>query len=269
LKGALSVLAFVIGLGMSRSLIGAAGGMAAGWWATFLLFDFPAGRRFISGSLRPAFAVVPMRELFFTALPLGIGLVLISLATNVPRYFVAHHRGEEDVGIYSAIANLTLASMSVMMALCQVMAPRLSRAYASRDLRGYVRLVRHLTTIGLVLGLLGIVIAVVAGAPVLRLVYTSEFASAAPVFVIVMIAGLTNNLLCACGFIVNAAGLFRPQVPLQLFNLISLVIACALLVPETGILGAAWATVVASALNVIAGFGLVLHGVRKLRPKMS
>jgi O-antigen/teichoic acid export membrane protein len=264
LKGALSVLVFVVSLSVSRSLTIATAAMAVAWWATFLLYDLAAGRRLIPGSLRPLFDREPLRELFMTALPLGVGLTIISLAANVPRYFIVHHLGEEELGIYSAIANLMLVSMSVMMALGQVMAPRLSRCYVNRDVSGYVQVIRKLTTVAIALGVLGVVIASVAGAPLLELIYASEYVHAAPVFVLAMVAALVNNLLAVCGFAVTAAGLFRPQVPLQLLNVVTLLIACAILVPERGIVGAAWATVLASTLHVISGACLVLYAIRKI-----
>ena len=64
----------------------------------------------------------------WTALPVGLVLMLISLSVNVPRYFISHHHGQRELGVYSAIANLMVAGTMVMTALGQAASPRLASA---------------------------------------------------------------------------------------------------------------------------------------------
>jgi O-antigen/teichoic acid export membrane protein len=203
----------------------------------------------------------------WTALPLGIGITLVSLQTNVPRYFLARYWSEADLGEFSAIANLMVIGMSMVTALGQVLAPRLARSHAARDRNSYLVTSKRFFLAAAELGALGVIVAIVAGGPLLSLIYTAEYASASRILILVMLAGLGGHMLAVMGFMINAANVFRPQVPLQALSLAVVVLVSWLAIPKYGIAGAAVALMVTNGVTVVWGAGLAWHCVRRLGPR--
>src|SRR5690606_15019377 len=94
-------------------------------------------------------------ELTSIAFPLGLVMLLLSLNTNLPRYFIQHEYGERALGFYSAIAYLMIAGTIVVSALGQSASPRLARQYAEGNLSAYKRLLSKLILVGIGLGVAG------------------------------------------------------------------------------------------------------------------
>ena len=57
------------------------------------------------------------------ALPLGLTMMLISLNSNVPRYFIRNHAGSRVLGFFAAIASLMIAGNLVINAAGQTVLP--------------------------------------------------------------------------------------------------------------------------------------------------
>jgi O-antigen/teichoic acid export membrane protein len=139
----------------------------------------------------------------------------------------------------------------VFTALGQVTIPKLTRLYVARDRAGYLRLLRLLCLVSVSLGLAGILVAVVAGKPLLTLLYTEEYASSVDILILTMAAGLGAYLVSAAGVALVSAGQFSTPLPLQAFNLVIVTLGCALLVPRLGALGAAWVIVAANLATML------------------
>jgi O-antigen/teichoic acid export membrane protein len=251
IKGVLSVIAVTALLATTGSLQTACVGFAAAWFVTLLVFDVPTGRLTFDQPMAPQFKRPSLRQLGRSALPLGIVMMLASFANNVPRYFISHHEGDAELGIFSAIANLMIAGHTVFTALGQVTIPKLTRLYVARDRAGYLRLLRLLCLVSVSLGLAGILVAVVAGKPLLTLLYTEEYASSVDILILTMAAGLGAYLVSAAGVALVSAGQFSTPLPLQAFNLVIVTLGCALLVPRLGALGAAWVIVAANLATML------------------
>ncbi len=269
IKGALSLLVLSIVLGATGSLISSVLGFAAVWLLVLLVYDLPAGRRHFGESLRPSFAPRSLASLAWLALPLGVVLMLISVAGNVPRYFIVHYCDEAELGVFSAIASLVLAGTVMMSALGQTVSPRLARYHAERDRGGFTRLVRVLVLSSIAVGASGALIAAVAGRPILRLVFGAVYADSNDVFVVVMISGISSYLLIAFGTVVTAANLFRVQVPLQCLNVAVVILGSWIAVPRWGAVGAAWVLVASNTITAIGFAFLTWLCIRQLTRSTS
>jgi len=258
LKGVLSVAAVGAVLGTLGNLTIATLAFAATWIAALLVYDLPVGRRMIPQTLRPSFQCAALLDLARLAFPLGIVLMLSSLALNVPRYFLVHHHDEHALGMFSAISNLMLVGMTLMTALGQAAAPRLARHFANQDRAGVIHLVVKLLGVSVALGICGIVLAVVAGRFILTIVYTLEYAAAVDVLVLAMIAALASYVSNVFAAVAIAAGEFRIPVPLQCVNLLTTTIIAWLAIPSHGMVGAAWALVGSNVVTALA-FGWLAH----------
>ncbi|NJM49028.1 MAG: lipopolysaccharide biosynthesis protein, partial [Alkalinema sp. RU_4_3] len=77
--------------------------------------------------LRPSWTI--LAELFKVALPVGVVIMLLSLCSNIPRYFIEHYMGSRDLGIFAALSYVPVAGVIVISACGQSALPRLARYY--------------------------------------------------------------------------------------------------------------------------------------------
>jgi len=201
--------------------------------------------------LRPRWSRETMLRLTRLAAPLGLVMLLLALNTNTPRYFVEHVLGERELGIFAALAYVLVAGSTVVNALGASASPRLGQFLAARKMAAFRSLLMRLVAIGLAGGLVGAVIALVAGREILTLLYTAEYGEFVDVMVILAIAG---GLTFAGSFLGNgmtAARKFSAQVPLFSAVVAVTAVVSAALVPQFGLTGAAWAMVAGGATQVV------------------
>jgi O-antigen/teichoic acid export membrane protein len=92
-----------------------------------------------------------------------------------------------------------------------------------------------------ILGAAGLLIALALGSPLLRLIYGTEFAQNADIFVWVMFAGAVGYLAAPLGYGLTAMRSFQIQPLILGLAIIINVVGCYLLVPPFGLAGAVWA----------------------------
>jgi O-antigen/teichoic acid export membrane protein len=191
------------------------------------------------------------------ALPLGLVMMLIVLSTSIPRYFVESYLDQSALGIFGAIGYLSVAGTMAVGALGDSVTPRLAREYASGRRREFGIYVLRLAGLGAGLGVAGVLVALVAGRPLLGIMYGPAYAERTDVLILTMIAAGIGYVASFSGYAVTAARYFRAQLPL--FAVVVLVTAagCWWLVPRWGLRGAA-AALALSSLTQLIGSGLIL-----------
>ena len=143
IKGVLSLATLGGVVALLGSLFWGVAAMAVAWTAVLLMYDIPSALRVLAASpgpvtttptpmaddpfggkaaavratlLRPCFELQPLYRLASLALPLGVVMFLLSLNTNIPRYFVEHHGGNHELGILAALSYLSAAGYQVVSA---------------------------------------------------------------------------------------------------------------------------------------------------------
>ena len=197
------------------------------------------GRRVAASGLRPQWEARKLLAMAWLSLPLGISMMLIVLLVNIPRYFVDHFAGERALGIFGALDYLGLAGTMVITAMGESAMPRLARCYAAGQTAEFARLLAKLVGVGAALGAAGVVVAIVAGRPILSILYGPEYAEHSNVLVWTMIAAAIGYVAAAAGYGVTAARYFRIQIPASLLVAAVTAVACWWLVPRAGLTGAA------------------------------
>ena len=196
------------------------------------------------------------------SLPLGVVMMLIGLSASIPRYFVEHYWGSRCLGIFGALGYLGLVGSTAVAAIGQSATPRLAQCYAARQRKAFNLLLFQLTGVGATLGLLGVVVAIVAGERILALAYGAEYAAHNAILVWLMLAAGLGYVAAFAGYGVTAARYFKAQIPLFAAVVAATAAACWWLVPRYGMLGAALSLLIA-ALTQLVGAGLILaHAVR-------
>jgi O-antigen/teichoic acid export membrane protein len=203
-------------------------------------------------------------------LPLGVAALLISLNGNLPRYVIAHRFGEAELGLFAAMAHLTVAGSMLINVLGQTGSARLARAAARHDRRGYLDLMARMLLVSLLFGLLGVLVSGLFHREIMAFLYGDAFVAGSSLLVWVMLAGSMTYLTSCLGFGVTALRLFRVAALTYAFTCVANLMLCWLLVPFLGLFGVvlAWAgALFANALlNLLAvAWGLRASGRSPLR----
>lgn len=282
-KGVLSLVVLVVGVYLTNGVFWGVVGLAAAWTGVLIFYDIrngatilkfaprndlaPAGRQAGSDhrTLRPRWNNDTVKRLLALSIPLGVVMLLISLNGNIPRYFIEHFYGEQDLGIFAALSYLIVVGTTVVFALGQAASPRLARHYALRDVDGFTALLAKLVLVGLLLGLAGTAIALVAGAPLLTLIYRPEYATDTDVFVWLMAGAGVLYVASFLGYGMSAARYFKQQAPLFLLVTAATALACLALVPGLGLIGAAYATLIGAAVQLVGSLFVIMQAVRRAR----
>jgi O-antigen/teichoic acid export membrane protein len=254
-RGVLALVAFGVVLFLTRSLVPSIAMLVVARIAVFLAYDRPRGSQ---GQRLSRSGGRAQLEIFQTALPLGVVLMLVSYTSNVPRYVVEHYLGTRGLGVFAAMAAFLMAGSTVVSALGQSATPRLARYFSQRDTVQFRRLTLRLIALALALGVVGVAGAAVAGSFVLRVFYSAEYGAYGRVLTELMGAAALVYVAAALGFVITSARSFRAQMPVLALVVATSAVAGWLLVPVMGLSGAALA-VAAGASVQIAGELLILR----------
>lgn len=279
LRGWLSLVAMGIGVYLTGSVLGGAIGLAIAWATVLVSYDIHSSKLILTAqfiqqdagshqqqvsTLQPQWCFKKLSKLVWLTLPLGFVLMLISLNTNIPRYFIQEYLGERELGIFAAIAYLMVAGGMVVGALAESASPRLAKYYAMGDETAFWRLLLKLVGIGALLGGIGVLVTHIAGREILSLLYRSDYAEQADLLIWLMVAAGIGYIATFLGYGMTAARYFRIQLPLFVSVTGISAIACVWLIPTHGLYGAAIAQIVAAIVQATLSLGVLLHGLHKL-----
>lgn len=258
LKGALSFASFALAMVATDSLLWSVACIAVSWAVVLVLYDIPNAsavlvlshrqirRRRLDSvfKLRPNWETSALVGLSWRAVPLGLAVMLGSLGTNVPQYFIEHFKGTHDLGLYASMSYPMIAGSVVINALSQSATPRLAKHYVARDVLAFRHLLLRLLGLGSVLGAAGISIVALFGTDLLSTVYGMQYAQQADVFLVIMVGVALSYLYVFLGTAVSAMRKFGIQLPVHLVGVALLIACCLLLIPPYGLIGAAWSLVI-------------------------
>ena len=286
IKGPLSLLLLGIGVSLTGSVVGGAIGLAVAWGLVLFGWDLRNGRLILKNSshqkeeenllvadaepansqnpLYPRWHGKTLIELLWLALPLGFVMMLISLNTNIPRYFIERYLGERELGIFSAISYLMVAGNMVVSALAQSASPRLAKYYAAGNSTAFRTLLFKLVGVGLMLGAGGVFVAVVAGREILTLLYKPEYAERADLFAWLMVVAGIGYVSSFLGYGITAARYFQVQMPLFALVTGASGFACLWLIPTMGVQGAVIALIVGAIVQAVFSFAVIAYAVYRL-----
>lgn len=276
IKGPSSLAALALGIYLTGSVFWGAVGLTIVWALLLVSYDFrsivrvlvPIGSRTLA-ALRPKWDFKALAKLTWLALPLGFAAALVSLNTGIPRYLIEYYLGEREVGIFASVAYIMVAGNVVVGALGQSSVPRLARYHVNGNHRAFGNLLLKLATVGVLLGIAGVLVSILAGRWILTLLYTPEYAEYTNVFIVIMVAAGLSYVASLLKFGITAARYFRVQIPLFIGSVIVTTIACVVLVPQAGVLGAAIAAALGIAFQLAGTSGILIYAISDIRRKPS
>lgn len=283
IRGFLSLLLLSAGIWLTGSLFWGVLGLAVGWAVVLLGYDLPNGVLVLRGVPGQWGSISVLTDLMMAshclrelrilvslarkALPLGVVMMLISLNTNIPRYFIEQSQGVYHLGVFAALAYLIVAGSTVVGALGQSASPRLAKYYAAGNGSAFRDLLLKLTCIGVLMGIAGTLLARVAGQEILTLLYQPEYAAHSDVFVLLMISAGLGFVASFLGYGMTAARYFRVQLPFFLVVTGTTALACAWMIPSRGLYGAAIALIISSVVQFIGSGAILVYALRALQTR--
>lgn len=280
IKGLLSLLLLTIGIYFTGNVLWGSVGLAIAWAIILLNYDMPSGALMLkarpwqigkqkstqtfSHLLHPHWHLKTLGQLTWLALPLGVVMMLISLNSNIPRYFIESYLGERELGIFAALAYLMVAGNMVIAALGQSASPRLAKYYATGNLQAFRTLLIKLVGMGTAVGVVAVLVAMVAGRELLTIIYQPEYAGEQVLFVQLMVAAAIGYVASFLGYGITAARYFVIQIPLFVAVTTTSAIASLWLIPLMGLSGAALALILSAVVQTIFSLGVIFYALCKI-----
>ncbi len=250
LKSVLSFGTVVGGVALTHDLVVATVSQACSWLLLLLFYDMKNAKKFVS--IKVTLAHSSTYSLLWKGVPLGLVMLMISLNTNVPRYFISHFLGTEYLGYFGALSYVVIAGNTFVLALGQSSSPRLSRYYADRSMRDYIKMTSRLCAVGGVIAIVPIAVIRLWGGTILSLVYKSSYASYSWVFFLLMISAGIGYVTSFLGYSVTAARYFRIQPVILFLTVLATFLTSLCLVPNRGLDGAAYALIAGASVQFLS-----------------
>lgn len=254
IAGCLSVVAMAVVVCSTGNVFWATLALAGAALFRLLAIDLPSVSWVLptgKGAARPSWETAALARLAWVALPLALVATLISLETNVPRYFIQHYFSEEQLGVFVAIAYLTVAGRTVVSALTHSAVPRLAQHFAKGNLAVFGRLLLKLVVICAMIGAAAVLVVLVAGREILTLLYSPEYAIRADILTWLVLAAAVRFIYEAIFNAVRATRHFYVQLMAQMVSVVLLVTLSICLIPSQGLFGAALVILGVSVFNVV------------------
>ena len=262
LRGLGSLVAIVLGVGLSQRVSIGVLAMALTWLAILLLYDLPHARALqtpLATDGQPRLRV--LGSIAWMALPLGLFVGMNSLLTNAPRYFVEGSLGVRELGIFSALAYLGLAARAFYMSFLNAVLARLADHYIEGEIRQFLSIIGKTSGFILVLGLASCLTTYVFGDWIL-LIFGPEYQGEKTVLTLLTAAMALKTLWMLFVSSLYAMKRFRLILLLQAPGGLLLFGLLAVLVSRYGLAGAAWSVLLASLVDTASFAAVVVASLR-------
>jgi O-antigen/teichoic acid export membrane protein len=281
MRGLLALLFLAIGVYLTHSVFWGTLGLSVASAIVLVGYDIPSAALMFRDSvsrlnpasrpeagdlLKPDWHWGKLKQLLWLSLPLGFTMMLISLNTNIPRYFINQHLGERELGLFAAISYSMVAANMLVGALGQSATPRLAKYYAAGNRHAFGTLLFKPVSIGLSIGIVGILVVKIGGKEILTILYRPEYAQPQylEIFLLLMVSTAISNVSSFLGYGMTAIRYFSVQLPLSFLVTGISVLSCYWLIPNLGLRGAAIALLIGAIVQTIFSLGVTWHGMHKL-----
>lgn len=262
-KAGTSLLAMGGLLWLTGNLLWGIVGLLGAWSAVAMLFDVVVlwqggGRLHLRWQWKTLWALGQL------AFPMGVVMMLISLNSNIPRYFLENLAGAEELGYFAAVGSLVMVGNTVVGALGQAVVTRLAHYYNLGRGQDFRQLLAKLLAVAILLGIAGLVVAWVIGAWVLGWLFAPDYALFGNVLIGMMGVALLLYIASFLGYALTAVRYFKAQM--GLFGLVTAVLLLSswLFIPPYHSWGAVGSLGLATLIQLVASGGLLHHALKHL-----
>ncbi|KOR31354.1 hypothetical protein TI04_01250 [Achromatium sp. WMS2] len=235
--------------------------MAAIWGINWLLFDVRRGLFILQHAfpektawqvLMPQFELLPLKNLVITSMPLGAVALFLTLNPNLPNYAIDAFLGRNAFGIFAPLVYVMTAENVIVNALGQSANARLATLYAKNQITEFRHVLQRMLGIALLIGITGIVMAVIGGKLVLQFLYGANFINHTELFTWLMIAAMLVNIASMLNYAIISTRQFNEFLLVVILSTVLNFLLLLWLVPLIGLLGAAIAIVIGAIFHIMA-----------------
>lgn len=203
-------------------------------------------------------------RLLLVALPAGGTMLLISLQTNIPRFFLESHVSLEALGIFAALTYPWAAGSLVVQSLGQAAAPRYGTLLAQGRSVEFRNQLSKLLLLGSGLGISGVALAYLAGAPLLSILYTPEYGEYETLLVALGGAAGIGYVSAFLRHALIALRVLRGILVATLASTATLLVASFWMISSFGLMGAAAATILSATMQLLGFAMCARHALRRM-----
>lgn len=182
--------------------------------------------------------------------PLALALLMVGVYTNIDKIMLRALLGDEAIGIYVAAAKLSDAWYFVPMVIVNSLLPAIVRARESSS-EHYIRRLQDLYDLMVVIGIIIALPVSLAADWIIIFLYGEPYRQAGAVLSVYVWAGIFVFLGVASGRWFILEGYAKAYLCRTLTGVVGSIAFNLLLIPNFGVLGAAWAALLAQLLVVL------------------
>lgn len=205
------------------------------------------------------------KAIIFSGLPLGIAVMLVSLQTNIPRYFLEHYSNIEFVGIYTIFCYFLVIGGIIINSVCQYLSPYFSEYYQLLNTNKLKKIIIQAFFISLILGLMGLLISLPLHKFIIQTIYGDSYVEYSYLLPYIMFAGIFSYLSVVTGYLLTSFKAFKIQIPIFVVLVFLTTIYSYLLIPEYGILGAVYTTILSTISQFLITIVILLRKIKDLK----
>jgi len=195
-----------------------------------------------------------IKSLLIKSLPLGVVICIVSLNTNVSKYLVQNYLGTDMQGIYSTIAYCLVLGNFVNSAIGQSFSPRMSKYYADKNKKAFVKLFSNYLLVNIILGLLLYILSLLGGYYFLKVMFSELIASYSDLFSLIMFSGIFLYAASALGYTLTSMRLFKIQPFINGIVLLINILCCYFFLNKYGIYGAVYSSIIGFSVQSLITF---------------
>ena len=200
-------------------------------------------------------------RLFVTLIPLGLAAGMASARVTLPRYALEAYWGLEMIGVFSAALHITTAANALVMALAQFSLPNLVSRFRQNGPLALRRPIFQLCAFWLVVGVIVTILAYFYGPWMLGAIYGPEYVTEDLMWVLAVSWAL-SSVASMVDLGLTTLRQFQLQLYVNVVAFIVTIIAVLAVVPNSGLLGTAWAAVVSAFALLVVRVGFLWHSTR-------
>lgn len=262
LRGVVCFVGFIAAYALGGGILAALAVMAACTAVCTLLYDWRWYRKvepfqgFERGDLRAAVSLLR------TCFTLMISSLLPVITTAMPRRSIQKLAGTEQLGYFSTIFTPTVLITTLIPAIIVALVPKMARAWNEKDRKGFAVFAGQVYLISAAMVLLAELAALVAGRPVMRLLFGEEILSYySLLYWAILATGL--NVLTSCGNSVLIAVRSNRLVAVGSAVALAATLSSGGLVGAFGITGAAYVLIMAYGAQVLFQIAAIVYRFRR------
>lgn len=211
------------------------------------------------------FDINKMKSIIFSAIPLGISVMLVALQNSIPRLFLEKYFDLEQVGVFSVFYYFVIIGGIVISSVCQFFSPKFSIFFKNDKWNDLFKLVFQLWGVAVFLGIGGLLLSISFGSFLIKFIYGEKYLIWIDILNIIMISGLFTYLSVVNGYLMTSLGLIRVQLPLFFFLSILTVIISCFFIPSYGLMGASWVVVISMVAQFLLSTLILYFSIVRIR----